>query len=189
MAEPISINGNEVYADVVERRGGLRLGLDVDEWRGLRLRQGQRVPIRRGELPDLWLHVAEVTEVRPTCWVELRAKYDGPVEEPPARPRRERRAVGAGVAAEPRYEGHIIHFPEPAAEAAPILPFPGVEESPPPPAVLAIDQGGAHAELLRAGEKWLRTYKPHSRYGVFVSDEGDDDTPMTQVTIRPNGVA
>jgi hypothetical protein len=70
-SEPISLNGSESWARVVELADGLRVRLPVDDWERAGLHHGQRVPVRRAGRSDEWLFVAEVVERPPVAWVVL----------------------------------------------------------------------------------------------------------------------
>ena len=70
-AEQIALNGAEVWANVVELDCGLRMRLSLDDWEGIGLYRGQRVPVRRPGRRDEWLFLAEVVELPPLVWVVL----------------------------------------------------------------------------------------------------------------------
>lgn len=160
MSTPVSFNGTELYVSVAEKAWGLRVGFDLDEWRGLRLRLGQRVPVRLGERADVWLTVAAVTPTPPTCWVEFRERYDGPVEEPEPRGRR-RAAAAEEPAAEPvvRYEAQVIDYPgqeyvQPEDRPSPEpMPAPASEPTRWARSIFAtFDENGRMTYFARSGE-------------------------------------
>jgi hypothetical protein len=71
----IGVNGREVPAYVVQLDGGLRVRFALDDWEGLCLYRGQRVPVRLTGRPDDWLFLAEVVEAPPVTWVLLVRRF------------------------------------------------------------------------------------------------------------------
>ena len=67
----IGLNGNEVWAYVVEVDDGARLRLDLSDWEKTRLCVGQRVPVRLQGKEDVWLFITHATEIPPFVWVML----------------------------------------------------------------------------------------------------------------------
>lgn len=51
--------------------GGVRLQLNINDWKRLRLYRGQRVPVRLPGKSDDWLYLVEAVEVPPVAWVTL----------------------------------------------------------------------------------------------------------------------
>lgn len=69
--QQIGLNGYEVWALVVETADGLRVRLSLDDWQWLGLDVGRRVPVRLPGKSDVWLFVADVTELPPIVWVVM----------------------------------------------------------------------------------------------------------------------
>ena len=51
-SEPMAVNGQDVWAYVVELDGGLRVRFDLTDWERLGLFRGQRVLVRQRETWD-----------------------------------------------------------------------------------------------------------------------------------------
>ena len=61
----------DVWAYVVETGEGMRVRVSADEWAGLGLHAGQRLPVRRAGHRDEMLFLAEAVEVPPFVWLVM----------------------------------------------------------------------------------------------------------------------
>ena len=67
----VGLNGEQVWAYVVEQDYGIRVRFGLDDWQRLNIGTGQRIPVRLPGMPDVWLFVTTVTELPPVVWVTM----------------------------------------------------------------------------------------------------------------------
>lgn len=75
-AAQVTLNGVEVFATVEEVKGGQRIRLDAGDWRGLGLRPGDRIRVRRGA-GEAWYFVAGSTTDDDAATAFLSRELDG----------------------------------------------------------------------------------------------------------------
>ena len=67
----VRLGKTDVWAYVVETGEGLRVRVSADEWAGLGLHAGQRVPVRRAGHHDEAMFLAEAVETPPFVWLVM----------------------------------------------------------------------------------------------------------------------
>jgi hypothetical protein len=60
--------------EAIQRDGGFRVRLSLDDWDRCRLYRGERIPLQRPGLPMEWLFLAEAVEMPPVAWFNLDAR-------------------------------------------------------------------------------------------------------------------
>jgi hypothetical protein len=66
---PVVLNGQSLWAYVVEQSDGLRLRFSLDDWEKVFLEPGQRVPLSLPNGSELRLYVDRVRQEPPFVWV------------------------------------------------------------------------------------------------------------------------